>query len=635
MKTLQKLTIWLSLLIGLGLNIALVHSYQDSSYTTLGHGNVKNLDRHPQDNTLLVAGNRGLWHYSEDFEVLAHYDHVSDISVAKWSNSGNFIAVRQENGNLYVFDVEQQKYIHQIEDTIPVLGIALLAWSPDDHYIAINVYDREDRIVILDVETQMPASELQLEGAIMDLFWSDDNTVLYKYLVGDFAIWNIDSQKTNELSTGLIQFGTFSMSSQTGMLAIASTTEDAIDIWNTKTEHKEMIIATKAPVWEIDWNANGNQIAFLTGNGEIIIWDIAREEELKSIDIPELPPIDSFIWDADNNLLYTVDWSADIRAWNLDKNRQEYYFQKHTTYGEMVAWQPGGNLVAIDQNYEQLKWIKLWNVDTGDVEYVLPVSNANMISNLAWSETGDMLIASFHSDQNDATPEVFVWTMGDNDPSLDFTYHSDTRFTIAVPGTPIMPVLNYEAIGDNEIVLWDLVEDTERLTIDDADNEDVLLLHDNNLAIIDEAHLSIWDLEKLELISRSDLPEDVIMSGLSQAAWNESESLFAGGICYQFGPCPVWVWDYNTSEVIFSLDEYYRGTTKFSFLNDIEWSPDNTMLATAGGEDAKVMVWTPEGDLVTQFTDFSDFVMSVSWSSDSSMLAVATVNGDIKILQVQ
>ncbi|MCI0708725.1 MAG: WD40 repeat domain-containing protein [Chloroflexi bacterium] len=634
MKLLQKIVICLIIAVSLRIDTTPTHSYLQSSPTTLGHGSISSLDRHPKDGTLLVAGSLGLWHYAEDFEVLGHYDQVLDISVAKWSNDGDKIAVRQRNGNLYVFDVEQQEYIQLFEETDSETSYFLVAWSPDEQFLAVNIDDGKDRIVIIDIESQMAVSELVLASSITDLFWSDENTVLYKNFASDFETWNFISQEITELNTGLTYFEPYSFKSQNSKLATI-TTENVIDIWDTKTARKEMTIATEIPVVEIDWNTSGNQLALLTGDSKIVIWDIASEKSSKSTDIPDLPPLQSFTWDADNNLVYTVDWSAGIRAWNLDENRQEHYFQKHSTYGDFIAWQPGGNLIAIDQNAEQFKWIKLWNVDTGDVEYMLPVSNANMISNLAWSETGDMLMASFHSDRGDSTPEVFVWTMGDNGPSLDYTYHSDSRFTIAVPGTPIMPILNYEAIGDNEIVLWDMVEDTEQLTIDDADDEDILLLHENRLAVIDEAHVSIWDLEKLELISRRDLPEEVDVYGLPEASWNTDGGLFAGGICYQFGPCPVWVWDYETSEIVFELDEYFRGSPVYSFLNGVAWSPNGTMLATAGGEETNVMVWTPEGVLITAFTDFGDWVMAIGWSNDSSTIAAATLDGTIYLLEVQ
>lgn len=633
MQMLQKLAIYATLILLVGMRNLPTYSQHDTSVAMLGHGVISSLDRHPQDASLLVAGNRGLWHYGENFQLLSHYSQVKNIRLAKWNNSGDLIAVRQENGFVYLFQIEQQHYIQIFEDPDPEAKNLPMAWSPNDKFLAVVAGDESQDIIVLDVETQLPLSQIQQDETIGEVAWRDDATLLYKPLFGPFQTWNIETNDIEQLDITPSQI--YSISPQSSLVAIYDFNQRQLEVWNPATNLRETTIKTSNAVSSIDWNTQNNKFAFVTRENEILVWDISMKALANSIDASEFPPIGTIIWNSDSDVLFTVDWAAGIQAWNLDENRLEHHLQKHSLPIDFIAWQPNGKLIAVNQGYEQFNWIKLWNVDTGKVEQMIRVPNVNVISNLMWNELGNELLASFHNDRGDFTPEVYVWAMEEDGLSLNYTYHSDTRFVTAVPGTTVTPVLNYEAIGDNKVVLWDAVEDTERLIIDDTDNEYILLSHHNKLAILDEAQISIWDMETLELVSRSDLPEDLTASGLSQVAWNESEGLFAGGICYQFGPCPVWVWDYETSEVTFSLEEYDRGTTKFSFLNDIEWSPDNTMLVTAGGEDTKVMVWTPEGELVTEFTDFSDFVMSVSWSSDSSMLAVATVNGDVQILQVQ
>jgi WD40 repeat protein len=82
-----------------------------------------------------------------------------------------------------------------------------------------------------------------------------------------------------------------------------------------------------------------------------------------------------------------------------------------------------------------------------------------------------------------------------------------------------------------------------------------------------------------------------------------------------------------------------RFSVEFESVNDLKFSHAGNLLAIAGGSpgesgDIRVVSW-PSGDLVAEFTPQVDIVYSIAWSNDDRIIAAASHDSTISLLDVK
>lgn len=245
------------------------------------------------------------------------------------------------------------------------------------------------------------------------------------------------------------------------------------------------------------------------------------------------------------------------------------------------------------------------------------------ISNLAFTQDGRGLYSSSFDGS------TRLWNLGPSQPDVvEFIAHPmegrpNDEAVVTVAFSPDGELL-LTVLGHDEALLWDPVDPVEPIVLAPmCDVFGVIMWGDfapdgSNVAIGGiEAYPRIFDVESGELLVTLEDPDVGHYRGVSFSP-DGSRLLTAHDNKHQDeSPVPK-IWDLNTGSIIHRLDHEGR-------VWDVEWSPDGSVVATAGADDTRI--WDPETGL--QLYSLGDSgVIDMEFSPDGFLLATAGFGED-------
>ncbi len=299
-------------------------------------------------------------------DLVGHNDYVYSVA---FSPNGAVLAVGYSKAPIKLYDASTLRLLAELKTPI---GLAFsIAFSPDGKLIAagggrVGTDGYESIVQIWDVATL--EQQLLLDDfndyPVNSLVFGPDGTLLATGegngmgVTGSAKIWNV---ATGEL---LDQFGIL---------------------------FGDLFPSAYNYVSDVAFTPDGTLLATASGNGEVLIWDVAKHMINKVLTRPPFLG-SSLAISPDGKLLATFGWTdttdgkADLLLWDIATGEILSTYELHDPGYTSVQFSPNGQILATT-GYDS---VQLWDVETGKVLVVLDAPN-EFFQNISFSPDGTLL----------------------------------------------------------------------------------------------------------------------------------------------------------------------------------------------------------------------------------------------------
>jgi WD40 repeat protein len=230
---------------------------------------------------------------------------------------GRQIMTCSTDGSLRLWDLENGKQIGKWRDE--TTGVWSIALSPDGKTVASG--GNNGNVRLWDIETRTTiarwAGHTHVVGA---LCWSvDGKKVLSGSWDGTARVRNVKSGKTVlTIRTGHQWVNAVIYSPDAKKIATGGCAEDAIKIWDAKTDKLLKKLKQDDAVWSLAWTSDGKKL--ICGSLQIRIFNTATWEEITILEPGHRHFVYAITLSQNERLLASASLDNTTRLWNLDTN---------------------------------------------------------------------------------------------------------------------------------------------------------------------------------------------------------------------------------------------------------------------------------------------------------------------------
>ena len=582
----------------------------------LGKGHIFDMTYSPDGTLLAAAGTIGIWIYDARTgkELNLLIEHMDSVSTVAFSPNNQLLASDGRDSTILLWDPHTGK--RKATLTGHQEGVNSVAFSPDGKSLVSGGND--ETIRLWDVSTgEQLLTFAGHAGGVSEVMYSPDGEMLVSHGMDEMIhLWDAH---TGEFLRSITEYkgDVYSIAYSPDGQTLASAGDDGkIRLWEPFTgQLKTTIEATTElhGVNSISFNPDGKSLISNTYEDDMIqFWDIASGERLKTIKSPP-DTTHHIVLSPDGNTLVNAGSDGTIRFWNVENATPIRTLNGYAEMFSDMAFSPDGNKVVAVSSGPSLR---IWDTRTGNlIKTYFP--DSVRIKSIAYAPDGVTLACAGGPDSHDT---FWLLNTESGEKSIIFSGHTDTVEAVA-----FSPDGKTIASGgwDETIRLWDAdTGETKKIMTGEKDIiRDIKYSPDGKMLVsMSDSAVRFWDVASGETIKN--LSADTITlspdwkkfvcvsmakSGFMQF-WNmddnepiksitpEEKTYYPtyspdGSTIVVIGPGHnISFWDADTYEVIHTIPDGHKKSSRSEGVWFLRYSPDGRTLATAGW-DSTILLW--------------------------------------------
>ena len=414
-------------------------------------------------------------------------------------------------------------------------GIAeAVAFSPDGTRLVVTT---EDGMQVWDVVSRTLSTSAELDRTCEALAFSPDGSLLAFNLGYDgITVWNVAAGAEQSRIDAAMQSNASVVFSPDGALIAGSTSDYKAHLWRVANSSEVAVLSGHTGyVYDLAFSPDGALLASASYDSTVRLWDAASGSEVIALAGSDEQPLDeaySVAFSLDGTLVASGHADGQIALWNVASKTMQSVTGPQT--GDIVdlVFSPDGSQLL---SASSLHAVQLWDAASGS-EIMSTVGHTNYISAVAFSPDSTRLVIA------DWDENVWLW---------DTASRQQLNFTAPVPN------VTYTGLANDTMLAY--APDGSLLAT--TDGFDVILL---------------------DAASGSEVRRLTDCNGsLVNFAFSPDSTLLA--VAASEGLC---VFNVATGE----LSAFFASN---DWLNGVVFSPDQTMIATAGKDYTARVCRTP------------------------------------------
>ncbi|MBI5930614.1 MAG: hypothetical protein HY862_15000 [Chloroflexi bacterium] len=588
----------------------------------LGRGQAQDIEWSPDGTKLTVASRLGLWVYRSSFEDVAYLE-IDNLKVASWSPDGSQIAVGDNKGAVYIWDIsigKRETFVGTHDEPI-----TSLAWNPAGHIIAIGSEDNTVRI--WDITTLNSLMTLEHSGLPTNLSWSPQGDMLATTSADNVLQW-WDTSTGERLRSAQIE-GSNSIFqrvewSPNGQFLVSDIGDGRLRVWNSSTgkifhELENSSWLTK----DISWSPDGKEVSAIFFDGQLQTWNIESGNLIRTTTTNQL--IDLAAWKPNNAQIAIVEHDTGaIHVMDGASLQITYSYYEHQAIVESVSWHPEQDIIAAGGYGVVL----LWDSTSGNLlQHMEAITPELGRIQLDWNAQGNVLSAKISNDRQ----AIEIWNVDSSGliSTRNFSMDYVDQYAWSPDGETIALSSNVGASGivwlydSNTNSLEQLlgVAGPRRIGWNPKGQFVTVERLDLNLDLL--GHIDEWDADTgsstRSLQSSSPFAE-------AKLAWNPTGTLLT---LYDASPnSQVYIIDFNND---FILQKFQASGS----VQNVTWSPDGTMIAIAVDDEIQIWDATLENKLMVLVDQGDVTVLDMTWNKNSDYIASANDDGIVRVWTIK
>ncbi|WP_157112857.1 WD40 repeat domain-containing protein [Nocardia speluncae] len=353
--------------------------------------------------------------------------HTGVVDAVAFSPDGRTLATGSGDGTVRLWDPVTGKQIYEPRDQPG--GVARVAFSPDDHTLAVS---RGDTVRLWDPVTGQQTGELldRIHGDVGPVAFSPDGRALVTASGLGVQWWDPVAQQAlgpplpgHSSSLTSVAFGpdnrTLVTSDTTGVILW-----DPVASQHLPPEH------TRA-IHEAAFSPDGRIIAAGTSDGTVLLWDPDTRQQTGEPLTGHTGIIYAVAFSPDSHILATGSDDGTVRLWDPDTGKQiGEPLTGHTGGVGSVAFSPDGRVLAVGSGNGT---VRLWDPVTGKQIGEPLTGHTDNVKSVAFSPDGHTLATGgFDS-------AVRLWDIGSTDDVVDSLCRWGGQRLESVPWPPDIP----------------------------------------------------------------------------------------------------------------------------------------------------------------------------------------------------
>jgi|GEM_PF-779001 len=571
-------------------------------------------------------------------------DKLGKVISLKFSPNGEFIWIGNADNIIEVWRVADGMLIstksnHQ--DWVKVFD-----FSPNGERCASVSKDGVVKIWKVDIKKGTPEfiEDLQENGKVQSIAFTNDNTLVTATDIGDLNVWNLDESKKiyvlgkHSNQTYSPQICHVAYCHQTNTLASTNNEAKAIELWNINSRNSIKIfnlIDNTKTISSLKFSVNGEYIASGSKHGSIYIWDIIDSKLLREILIQK-DPIDSIAFIENDTKIVSGSTYASIRIHRIQMEEMD----ENDALEIVNDNEPRRSITGIDATIDHVtnKWIfatgsddrvlKIWSQNKNKKYNCIRTIKSfnNQIKSISLNSDNNLLATSCEDSK------VRIWNINNlkNVNSLEnilieissnawiwsIAFSSDNQYLAG-------------GSGDNLVYLWNRKGELVKTLKGHKDKIfSVAFSNDNKILATGskDRTICLWNFEDGTLIKT--------LEGHDKRVWSISFSNDNKILASASYDGSAKLWDVATGVCLHK--DLYKEENKSLLVLTTAFHPTEKLLATAG-DQANVFVWDYEsGELkYTLKAKSTSKIWSLAFSKDGDFIAGGCNDKKIRIWNLQ